>query len=242
MPALRIIDEDWGGAPVADLSKVFNSATATLWKYFPNRQLEPIVVIRTRTGPMVHFERNYRKEIVMNLDAGGLHWSQFGYQYAHEFCHILANFDNDGRSNLWFEETICETASLFALRHMADAWRFSPPYPNWKPYASALDEYADDVIKSREKIPSHGLSEFYRKHADELRANPTNRTINGAIAVVLLDYFEKEPEHWESVTWMNSTPSAPDETFEFYFAKWLKAAPPRHQLFIASLRKAFGVH
>lgn len=241
LPTLRIAEEGWGDAPVRDLRAVFDSAASVLWAYFSDRKLEPIFITRTHTGPMVHFERNYRKEIVMDLDSEGTHWSQFAYQFAHEFCHVLAGFDQDGTSNLWFEETLCETASLFTLRHMAEQWRAVPPFPNWKSYAHALEDYGEGVKKSREAIPQPRLAEYYRKHAAQLRANPTLRDLNGAMSLVLLEMFEQIPGSWEAVSWLNSRPSAKGETFEFYLQKWLRAAPARHQPFIADIMKAFGV-
>lgn len=241
LPALRISDDGWGDARISDLRAVLNSAASILWSYFPDRKIEPIYVNRTHTGPMVHFERNYLKEIVMDLDSEGMLWCQYSYQFGHEFCHILSGFDKDSTANLWFEEVLCETASLFTLRHMADQWRVTPPFRNWKPYASALEDYADKVIKEREKIPPGQLPAFYRKHATDLRANPTRRELNGAMSLVFLEMFEQSPSSWEAVTWLNSRPSARDETFPFYLNKWLQAAPPRHQTFIAGIIRAFDV-
>ena len=54
------------------------------------------------------------------------------YQFAHEFCHILCNFDDDWKGNNWFEETMCETSSLFVLRRLSKEWEERPPYPAWK--------------------------------------------------------------------------------------------------------------
>lgn len=241
LPTYRIVDEGWGSATTKQIQLVIDRSISMLWKYFPKRVIEPFVITRTRTGPMVHYVRNYRREIVMNLDTQDQFWCQYAYQFAHEFCHILAGFDQDGTSNLWFEEMLCETASLFTLRHLADAWRLNPPYPEWKSYATDIDRYAETVAKSRPKIASGKLAEFYRKNAGELRANPVSRALNGAMANVVLEMLEQSPERWESVCWLNSSRSAPNETFEFYLNKWLRAAPARHQPFIADLKRAFGV-
>ncbi len=241
LPAMRISEDGWGDARISDLRAVLNSAASILWSYFPNRKIEPIYINRTHTGPMVHYERNYLMEIVMDLDSEGMLWCQYSYQFGHEFCHILSGFDKDGTANLWFEETLCETASLFTLRHMADQWRTAPPFPNWKSYANALDDYADKVIKDREKIPPAGLPAFYRKHADDLRANPTRRELNGAMSLIFLEMFEQSPTSWESISWLNSRPSAREETFPFYLNKWLRAAPARHQTFIAGIIRAFDL-
>lgn len=241
LPSLRIAEEGWGGARLDNLQAVFQSTARVFCGYFPERKIEPIFITRTFTGPMVHFERNYRREIVMDLDSEGNLWCQFVYQFAHEFCHVLAGFDQDGTSNLWFEESLCEAASLFALRNLAQQWRTAPPYPNWKSYVSSLETYAQMVIKSRERIGNGRLPEFYLQHAAELRNQPTNRALNGAISLVLLKMLEQSPASWEAVSWLNSSPSAPGESFAYYLHKWLRAAPAKHQAFIAEILGAFEV-
>ncbi len=240
-PTFRVVAEGWGEVQISNIQAVLSSAMQELWRYFPQRKLEPIVVMRGREGPIVHFQRNLRGEIIMNLDTQGTYWSQYAYQVSHEFCHVLAGFDDDWKGNLWFEETLCETASLFALRHMAETWKTSPPYPNWKSYSSALQGYVADVIKSREVIPAGGLPEFYEKHAAQLQSTPNDRAVNGAMAVVMLDLFEREPARWESLTWLNSSPSRPGETFQEYLLKWQRAVPQRHKEFIAVVMKKFGL-
>lgn len=241
LPTFRISDADWDGASVKDIGAVLNSAARVLWRQFPDRKLEPFVVMRGHSGPIVNFQRNLRGEIVMQLDTGGTYWCQYAYQFAHEFCHILAGFDNDYSGNLWLEETFCETASLYVLRHMAQEWKTKPPYPHWKDFSSALEKYFGDVVASREKIAPNSLASYFARHAETLRQKPAERALNGAMAVVLLDMLERSPEHWESVAWMNSAPSPPGETLDQYFAKWMNAVPQRHKVFVADLRKQFGI-
>jgi hypothetical protein len=223
------------------MGEVIKSAMKVLWPHFPKRSLEPILIMHVEDVPMVHYERSARKEILMDLATKGQLWSQLAYQFAHEFCHILANFTQTGRQNLWFEETLCEAASLFSLRHMADAWKHDPPYVNWRNYAASLADYANTVIESRAKISPVTMTEFYQKHAKTLHETPTDRALNGAMAVVLLEQFEKTPNHWEAVTWLNSAPSPVEETFPLYMNKWRNAAPSRHKTFITEIMKLFGV-
>jgi hypothetical protein len=241
LPSFRIAPDGWGNASAEDMSAVVNSAMKVLWPYFPKRQIESFVITHVETVPMVHYERTLRREIIMDLATSNKLWSQLAYQFAHEFCHILCNFDQDSRNCLWFEETICETASLFTLRKLSALWKKSPPYPNWQDYAPALAEYADTVVKSRTVIAPGKLAEFYQTHAETLKADPTDRALNGSMSIVLLDQFERTPQHWEAVTWLNSTPSPPEETFPLYLKKWLHASPPRHQQFIAGIIKLFGL-
>lgn len=239
LPKVRVETRGFD-ASQADISKLLASATRELWQHFPDYELEPIVVTRGTSGPITLYERNLRREIVVRLDTHSTFWSQYAYQWAHEFCHILCGYRNDGRDNKWFEETLCELASIYALRQMSETWKTDPPYPNWKDYGKSLRKYADDVIASREKLDIAGLAEFYRRHEKSLRESATKRDLNGAMAVALMPLFEKEPEHWNAVRYLNSVPAEKGITLREYFAKWHKATPARHRAFVLRIAGAFG--
>jgi len=241
LPSWRLAPEGWGEAAAADIKAVLGSAMQQLWRYFPGRKLESMLVMRGHEGPIVHYKRNDLKELVVQLDTGGLYWCQYAYQFAHEFCHILCGFDDDWKGNLWFEESLCETASLFVLRRMAEGWTKEPPFETWRAYAPRFKEYADDVMNRRTVVSESRLADYYRKYRGKLAANPVDRERNGAISLLLLRVLEAKPEAWEAVTWLNSAPSKPGETFEAYLTKWKKAAPERWHSFITDMAGRFGV-
>ena len=242
MPPIRI-DASGFEASEADIRAIVTSAGRELWRFFPDYLIEPVVVTRGREGPISLYKRNETKEIVMRLDTGKTFWSQYAYQFSHEFCHVLCGYDKDDRGNLWFEETLCETASMFTMRAMSKSWKSDPPYSNWKDYRDALRNYVDDIIRKRTKVHdiyADGLAAFYQKHHAALRKDPTQRDLNGAMAIVLLHLFEEEPTRWEAVRWLNSAPSPADETFNQYLQKWHTAVPKRHQPFVKTIAHLYG--
>ncbi len=244
VPPYRVEAAGFDGAGARDIKAVCDSAGRELWRFFPDYRVEPFVVTRGRTGPIVLFKRNGKGEIVVKLDTHATYWCQYAYQFAHEFCHILCGFDEDYQGNKWFEETLCETASLFCIRAMARAWRDDPPHEHWKDYRDALRDYADDVIAKRKAllaIYAGGLKGFYRKHRETLRKHPCRRELNGAMAVVFLRLFEAEPRRWEAVRWLNDTPSPAGETLRGYLQNWHRAVPRRHKAFVARVAGLFGV-
>jgi hypothetical protein len=242
LPVYRLVENDWGSTDVPTLRLVLDSAILPLWKHFPQRKLEPLVIMRSHEGPITQFRRNLRGEIVLQLDSQDRRWAQFSYQLGHEFCHVLANFDEDYTGNLWFEEMLCETASLYTLGRMAEAWRKKPPegVPKAKDYAASLDSYRQDVIKSRQRLSLTDLKNFYQTHAEALRQNPHDRAKNGAIAVPMLEFFEKSPQRWQAIAWLNSAKSPPGETFGQYLQKWLHAVPESHQATVQEIRHIFA--
>jgi len=243
VPSYRVDAPDFE-ASEADIRAVCDSAAKQLWPLFPDYQLEPFVVTRGKSGPITLFQRNDRREIVLKLDTGNTFWSQYAYQFGHEFCHVLCGFREKDRSNLWFEETVCETASLYVLRGMARDWKDEPPYKHWSSYRDSLRGYADNVIRERKlarEIYTAGMPAFYRAHEASLRKNPTDRDLNGAMAVVLLSYFEAEPTRWEAVRWLNAQPAPKDESFAEFLQRWHAAVPEKHQAFAGEIAKLYGL-
>ena len=243
MPKYRV-DAALFNAGAADIKAVCDSAGRELWRFFPGLKIKPFVVTHGRQGPITLFEPNAQGEIVVRLDTGGTYWCQYSYQFAHEFCHILCAFDKGDPGNKWFEETICETASLFVMRAMAKAWKSDPPFPHWRDYRDELRNYTDDVIARHSRvceIYEQGLGAFYRAHKAELEKDPCKRDLNGAMAVVFLNLFEQDPSRWEAVRWLNSSPSPKGETFGDYLQKWHSAVPDGHKAFVRQVAGLYGV-
>lgn len=243
LPAYRV-ETDGFEASSADIRAVLDSAARELWRFFPDYKLEPLVVARGRSGPITLYQRNERGEIVMRLDTEKTYWSQYAYQFSHEFCHVLCGFKAGNQGNRWFEETLCETASLFTMRAMSRSWKNSPPYAHWKDYRDALRDYVDDITRRRvqvHEIYARGLREFYTAHRVELEKDPTSRELNGAMSLVFLQLFEEQPERWEAVRWLNRTPAGEGDSFQVYLQKWQAAAPPKHQVFVKQIADLYGV-
>ena len=161
---------------------------------------------------------------------------------SHEFCHVLCGYREEWPGNKWFEETLCEMASLYAIRAMGKAWETDPPYANWKSYRVSLTKYAQDVIDKREKLNAETLAAFYQKHREELVKEPCNRELNGAMADVLLDLFEAQQERWETIRWLNSGAAAREgDTFQQYLEKWYGAAPEKHKTFVRKIAELYGL-
>lgn len=241
--AIRFVAEGFE-ASERDIAKVCLSAGAELQKWAPGLPFENIVVVKGDKGPITLFQRNERREIVIRLDTRKTYWSQYAYQFAHELCHVHCGFRDGPRENLWFEESVCETSSIFCLRAMAVTWKTAPPYPHWASYASALRSYADDTVTKRAykaEAEQKGLAQFYRDHEAELRANPTNRELNGAVALFLLKHLEEKPARWAAFRWLNATARPKDESFKDYLQRWERNTPVEHRDTVQGIRKLFGL-
>lgn len=241
---IRVQPGGWGGAGVRDIQKVAMSAGSELWKYFPGRRLRPIIVRHSDSGPIVLFRQGPAGEYIVKLDVEGTYWAQFTYQFAHELCHILTNYEKKtSRKNKWFEESLCEMASMFALRRMAVTWRTSPPYPHWKSFAPALRKYADDLQakKERQLPPGATLAKWYRDNEQDLRKNPTLRNKNGLVANELLGLFEASPESWAAVSYLNMETLDDADSFKDYLESWHRHCPAKHKKLVRRIGDLFGI-
>ena len=241
-PEIRVIKADWGGASLRDIGKVLNSSARQLWAHASQEELKPIIVDRSRTGPIVLFRRGNEGQYIVRLDTHKTFWSQYAFQFSHEFCHIMCGYKAGDQSNQWFEESLCETASLFAMRRMRKEWEEKPPYPNWKSYAPALEKYAQERLDSHAWPDSLTVVEWYDRNKEKLKENPTDREKNTTIATKLLPLFEQRPGNWGAVAFLNVHKTKDSRSFSTYLADWRRACKlARDKEFVSELARMFGV-
>ena len=241
-PEIRVIKADWGGASLRDIGKVLNSTAKQLWPHASQDRLDTIIVDRSRTGPIVLYRRGNEKQYLVRLDTQKTFWSQYAFQFAHEFGHIICGYKAGDQSNQWFEESLCETASLFAMRRMREDWVQNPPYPNWKSYAQSLDEYAQERLDKHAWPAELSVGQWYAQHKKALRETPTDRAKNTTIATKFLPLFEQQPGRWSAVAYLNVHKTNSARDFPTYLADWKRACPKAFQKeFVGKLEKTFGV-
>lgn len=240
-PEILLVDEDeWEGAAPADVVAVLESAGAQLLGHVP-AAARPTIAVAARGGPIALFDRTPEGHFQVRLDTGGNHWAQYGFQFGHEICHVLCRSGPRMRTHLWFEEAVCETASLFVLRAMADAWEEEPPYPNWRGFAPHLRDYAAKRAAQSPRPPAMPLAAWYARHRDELRERPTDRDNGLAIATALLPLFEESPDRWAAIHWLNPADQPQPAEFRDHLATWRDRVPPEQADAVEAVAEAFGV-
>ncbi|MEW5707483.1 hypothetical protein [Pelomicrobium sp.] len=217
------------------------SVAKELWVFFPGHALAPIRVIPGSGNPKVYYEKSTRGEYVVQLTARNRRWAQYAYQFAHEFCHVLSNFERKEfrhgdpvAPNQWFEESLCEAAALFTLKRMAVRWASEAPYPHWAGYAPALREYADRLQSEphRHAVRAMDLAAWVAQREQALREDPYRRDDNEVCANALLPLFESNPARWEVLRYLNSHPGEASKPFVEYLAGWHRAVPEKHRRFL----------
>lgn len=246
---IRVLEGDWGRAHPSDIEAVLRSAAAELSVHVADRKPLAIVVVPASTHPQVLYEKTPAGEYVVQLSARDRRWAQYAYQFAHEFCHVLANFDQRVSAagvpltrHQWFEETLCDVASIFTLQRMAETWQSAPPFPHWKSYAPWLRDYADQLLaaKCRQGASALGLAAWYAANGEALAGDPYMRERNEFCATALLSRFKSDPAQWNALRYLNLGRSAAADTFRDYLVDWQRSSPEKHHRFVGELATTFG--
>ena len=178
---------------------------------------------------LVQYSRpgSYRIQIA----ATRTHWCQYAFQFSHEYCHLIIDpYQGEGWPNQWLIEAMCEMASVFALRRMAEGWTTDPPHPQWKSYSSALADYAQERLTNPEHALPSGvrLNEWLTLHHESLLRDPYQREKNAVIAYQLLPIFESHPSGWNAVRELPTRrqPSEMNGSIGDYLRLWRSTVDP----------------
>ena len=229
---------NWGNADVRDIKRVLESAAGELLAHAGTSGADLNIRVIPRSGsPKVLYERGAEGQYIIQLTARDERWSQYVFQFSHELCHVLSNFDHKDttadakvdESNQWFEESLCETASLFTLRRLAVVWETNPPTRNWSGYASLLSDYALHLMSEPHRhLPAdQPLRDWYTQNKSSLSHSPYLREKNELVAASLLPLFEAHPELWQSITYLNPLKTSASKPFAQYMADWQAASPDK---------------
>ena len=239
---IQIEQDDWGEAQIPDIQRLLEDVSGQLLRYFAH---PPSGRIRVQCRPneacpRVLYRASPKDDYVMWLTTRNRLWSQFAYQFAHELCHILSEYERlQSLPNKWFQESLCELASIFAIKQMSLTWQTAPPYPNWRDYASSLSAYAEELITRDEcRLPAGvSLREWLHVNEPNLRADPYQRPFNRLVAVQLLPLFQSSPEQWQCIRYMPDC----NESFAEFLSLWHGACPDEHKVFVSRIADLCGV-
>jgi len=223
-----------------------------LSRHCPRTKLPGIDVYHRSDHPQTNFERLPGGRIGIGLAAQGTHWAQYSFQFAHEACHVLVNYSNshqpprpeERQANLWLEESLCETASLFTLRAMSRSWQTAPPYPSWRSYAAWFRSYVEE--RRKQQVEHHfaspmSFSVWFRQNEAALRQNGVGRDRNTVIANQLLPIFESEPGGWETLPYLNIASENPDQSLAQHLTQWRSRCPKNLRPFVTRVAALFSL-
>jgi hypothetical protein len=239
----------WGRAATSDIRAILLSTAAEIWTYCPGEHLKPIRVYHREDYPQTDFLHDWRGRVRIGLHTSGAHWAQMAFQFGHEFCHALAQhsaialrgWHPPHHANLWFEESLCETSSLFVLRRLALSWQQQSQSEAWRNFAPAMAKYASDRLA----LPEHQLpagvtfADWFRQNEPSLRENAALREKNVIVARQLLPLFEAEPAGWDAACYLNLGAHQPAKPLSQQLAEWQTNSPASLHPFLAKIAALF---
>lgn len=245
---LRVEGGGWGSASPAKIEDVLYSVANALLSRFPNRLAAPVVITHTVGSPIAFYHRGPAGEYLVRLHASDERWHLYVFEFAHEFCHLISNFDahidrSDRRHNQWFEESLCEAASLYALDDLASKWANAPAESGLPEQAIELRSFFNLLIgeEHRQLPPQVRPAVWLDANEGQLRGDPYQREKNDLVAKLLLPLFQGEPKNWEAIGYLNLDPADPNASLAEYLRHWHERVPPEHKTFVAGVINVFGM-
>ena len=258
MLQVHVEPSDWGDARPLNIARLLDNVASHI-----NRELrDPVAgTINVRRAPStVYLPQTLIGEsrpgsYVVQLATKDRSWSQYAFQFAHEFCHVVINpFSWCPCSNTWFEETVCELASVFVLRRMSERWTTDPPYPEWSSYSPALADYANQRLSAPQRTLPDGmpLSDWLSANEAGFRQGPERgatqqwdterRDKMAVVAYSILPLFEKKPAAWNAVQQLpaGQHPTRDSPTRD-YLRSWCSAADPRDKHVVDQVMQLLGM-
>lgn len=199
---------NWGECVTENLAEVLKCTI----DYFdgvliPNyrHNIECLILSTEQNHPECCPTADYQQHVIL-LSAKDRKWDKYTYQFSHEYCHHLINIVPLRNLNgaFWFEETICELASLYCLKKNEVLWNIKPPYENWRSYSLVYAGYFDATVSDRDNLTG-SIGQYIRKKLPLVERPEYERKIYLTIAYHILDLFWKYPILWNIILFFRCT-------------------------------------
>ena len=219
-PLLEVANGDWGGTSLRAVHAVLHSAAVVLCDAFGRIPDAPVRVHPGDGPPTVAWGR---RPYWIRISARDTYWCQYVYQFSNELCQVLVNFDRIRRHrHKWFEESLCELASLFVLHRLAERFRHDPPSDVLaaRDFAPHFRTYADEIASRACPLPPGGLPAWLREKLTALEENHADRDLNLTAATAMLNSFLEDGSLWRDCGSLNLWDAALDHSFAGHLESW----------------------
>ena len=238
-------DARWGNARVSNIKRLCENVALHFQEHLDNDlKIKGKLTIVWNNNPKAFYRDSFggeEDEYKIGLHITYRDWANLSYQFGHEFCHLMHNFEDfKGNPNGWFLEGICELANLWVLRRMSETWETHPPYDNWRDYRHTLADH-HRWQTSRPEIQYDGSgADWLEEWEDELRDHDSGAfsyTRVSQLTYKFLDIFEDNPKAWNAIRQMpNST-----QKMSGYMQDWYDAVNVKYKEYVSLIAKVMGV-
>lgn len=208
-PNITLLNEGWETPDLDVLGDVLGCSVRHFNKALVAEYRHNIPCYITHWDNEYNFCSGDLNQHLIFLNAKNDYWGQYTYQFAHEFCHHLINLELTGNPGgaLWFEEMICELASMYCVIKNAELWKTDAPYHGGSNYASSFRSYYIDNIIHRDDVPNSNLSvsSFIKENIEVLEQPDYQRGMYIYIAKGVVDIFINYPSLWNIILFFKDT-------------------------------------
>ena len=238
-PQIEIIGNNWGDVRTDEIKEVLLTAKDLILPYSNQENWPTLRIENSVAGPMVLHQRGGKGECTILLNTKDRRWCQYVFQFAHELGHIICDYQKDSSSIRWLEESICEVASLFVLRQMEEAWKWTSLHKQDPLYAAEFTRYFQARINMVEEVPNEEFKFWWKQRLPSLETNAMHRRTNLVIAKKLLPLFLQSPKiAWNACRTLNQNKPHSHSSFKDTVHAWSEASDePFHKSFVLSLEK-----
>ena len=107
MVTITVKGTNWGTGRPENIKSILENVAWHMTRHFRGRVYATIKVENSRLGPKILLRIPGQTTYTILLDTSDRHWAQYSYQFAHEFCHLVSNYEQQfGRPSQWIDETI----------------------------------------------------------------------------------------------------------------------------------------
>ena len=236
----------WGDAPTSNIKRLCENITLHFQEQLRDEKKlsGTIRIIYNPNNPSFHVDDDGNK--IIRLAVTDTYWSQFSYQFAHEFCHAIEIGDppfypeRDIKNN-WFREALAELASVWAIRRMSETWAYRAPYANWVDYRHALAEYAQGLLDTPATQYSGSGKEWLEQWEEKMRVAPYAPSFTYArvsqLSYKFLPIFEDNPKAWNAIRKMPISNVKLSE----YMPLWYSQAAAEDKSTVKALAEVMGI-
>lgn len=188
-------DKSWGNYTEFFIFDIIRNIEKDFTDSIGTKNIKDILLFHKSNGPLCMNNGNYR---IIFLSTKSNHFCQWVYQFAHEYCHHLIDGTMCGeiKGLLWFEETICELASIYHLNRYYKRCTTDILLQNLAP---AVLDYLHDLYTKNVQLVELFHQEYLNIFLDQLGQPVYHREIYNAIAVSILPLFEENPSLWKMI-------------------------------------------
>jgi len=241
----KLTDSGWGDTPLHELAEVLRATAETMLDGVPEELLAntrvSIFSWNLLPGDKEYGGRAYTSGKVFNvfLKPYGRDWRRFVNVFAHELCHVLDANSSTEEKFRWFEETLCQTASLYSMKRLAERWSESD-HPGRHSYSAYLFEYFRFLYDQphRQLRPGRSLAGWFLSYGQSLESRWEDYSKNDLMARRLMPFFDNYQGSWQTLTFLSRIEHAAD--FQAYLRRWRELVPSDQKAFVDSLAMSFG--